>query len=220
MTRTTAMTALLTGFGPFPGVPVNATMHLVQQLAAEARSALPGLTIAEAVLPTEWDAGPALLTRLVAQHRPEVVISFGVSPHARGFEIETVARNHCAARPDASGRLPLSIQIASEGPSLLEARLPVRKIVRRLRARNIPAFASSDAGDYLCNRTLYDLIRLARHNAGIRHAGFVHLPNALEAAGPASPLTWAQALSGGIEILAACTGRRHPRRNLFEAMSD
>ena len=45
---------LITGFGPFPGVPSNATMQLLPQLAQVAPKSFPDVHFAFEVLPTEW----------------------------------------------------------------------------------------------------------------------------------------------------------------------
>ena len=45
---------LLTAFGPFPGVPVNATMRLVPELAERAALAFPDARFVTEMLATEW----------------------------------------------------------------------------------------------------------------------------------------------------------------------
>ncbi len=47
-------TVLLTGFGPFPGVPSNTSADLVKKVVRLARRTLPEFHFAAAVLPTEW----------------------------------------------------------------------------------------------------------------------------------------------------------------------
>jgi pyroglutamyl-peptidase len=211
---------LVTGFGPFPGVPVNATMGLVPDLVQAARRALPGVRVASAILATEWATAPMRVDALIAEAEPDLVVHFGVSPRARGFEIETRASSACAPLPDASGALPPAAEIRTENTHLA-ASLPAHYLVARLRRRAIPAFASRDAGAYLCNALLYHSLDRARE-ARSRRVGFVHIPASLARPGGAnrgrtgaSPLTWDQALEGSLEILAACLGRpplRQPMR--------
>jgi pyroglutamyl-peptidase len=204
-----AMRVLLTGFAPFPGVPVNATMALVPELAAEASRRFYGSTVSAGLLATEWQAAPRQLEDLLADARPDLILHFGVSARARGFEIERRGQNHCLLQPDAVGALPASAAVHAGGPDML----PVSYIVARLRSRRIPAFASRDAGGYLCNATLYNSLAAARAHPS-RRVGFVHIPASLAHAGAARegrfggcPLSWAQALEGGQEILAACLNR-------------
>lgn len=204
---------LLTGFGPFPGVPVNATMRLVPLLADAAKDAFPGVRIDAMLLATDWHDAPRRLHAAYADGRPDLVVHFGVSSRARGFEIECRARNACQASPDAAGALPPGPHVMPEAQEFAPATLPVRHVVQRLRHRQIPAFASWDAGAYLCNSVLYHSLMAHRADPAVR-VGFVHLPATLvKPGGPnrgrsgACPLTWAQALAGGLEIIAASLGR-------------
>ena len=206
-------TVLITGFGPFPGVPVNATMRLVPELVHAAARVFPGVRITTAILATEWLAAPQRLDHLLAEVRPDLALHFGVSGRARGFEIETRACNRCAASPDASGALPPAGTVREGGAGHLGAGLPVRYLVARLRRRGIPAFVSRDAGEYLCNATLYHALLRAREAPG-RRVGFIHVPATLVRPGGdnrgrsgACALTWAQAVDGGLDILAGCLGR-------------
>ena len=207
-------TILLTGFGPFPRVPVNATSILVPRIAAAAAKAFPDARVVADVLPTEWTAGPARAAELYAAHRPLLAIHFGVSHRATGFAIEARGRNHCAATPDASGALPASTCISAEGPEYLPTGLPAALIVDRLRRRGIAAQLSRDAGSYLCNTLMYRTLELARHNEYPARNGFVHLPETLAdprhpRRGPlaSSPLSWTDVIEGGLEIIAASLGR-------------
>lgn len=215
--RTGRAHVLLTGFGPFPGVPVNATMRLVPMLADAARRAFPDVVLSTEVLATEWHEAPARALAHLSGTAPDLVLHFGVSSRARGFEIETRARNACQYSADAAGAFPSSGYLTAEAAGELRATLPVRHIVNRLRAHRIPAFASRDAGAYLCNAVLWRSLEAMRHAPSPPRIGFVHLPAALERPGQpmrgrtgACPLTWTQALRGSLEIIAAGLGRASP----------
>jgi pyroglutamyl-peptidase len=211
---------LLTGFGPFPSVPVNATMTLVPRLARAAKPLFPGIRFEYAILPTEWEAAPRQLDKLISRLTPDLVIHFGVSRRARGFEIERRGRNVRALSADACGAIPNDACINVRGPALRPSRLPVAEIVVRLRQRGIAAFQSWNAGTYLCNATLFHA--LASKPLRQVPTGFVHVPAELTASGPAAgntsatrtapgcPLTWAEAETGGLEILATCLDRPSP----------
>ena len=204
---------LLTGFGPFPGVPVNATMRLVPMLAEQAPRVFPDVRFSAHLLATEWETAPARALQAVRETPPDLVLHFGVSPRARGFEIETRARNACQMSADAAGALPPTAQLADGGVDFLGATLPVRHMVGRLRAHGIPAYASRDAGAYLCNALLWRVLEAHRESRAPR-IGFVHIPASLARPGGsnrgrsgACPLTWEQAVRGGLEIIAAGLGR-------------
>lgn len=214
-------TILLTGFGPFPRVPVNATSILVPRIAETAARSFPGLRIVAEILPTEWIAGPARAAELYAIHRPVLALHFGVSHRAAGFAIEARGRNRCAATLDAAGALPVSSCISTVGPEYLPSGLPATRLVERLRRRGIAAHLSRDAGGYLCNALMYRTLDLARRDGHPLRNGFVHLPATLvdprhPARGPlaSSPLSWAETIEGGIEIIATSLGRSPKPRDI------
>jgi len=205
---------LLTGFGPFPSVPANATSVLVPRLAAAAADVFAGSAVVHEILPTEWHAGLARASQLYRQHRPVLALHFGVSSRANGFEIETRGRNYCSAALDAAGLLPPLDRISLHGPEFLPASLPAAHIVQRLRRRGIPAVVSRDAGGYLCNALLYRTAELARSHPAPMRSGFIHLPSDLvnernPARGPmpSCRLAWRDVVDGGLEIIAASLGK-------------
>jgi pyroglutamyl-peptidase len=204
-------TILLTGFGSFPGVAVNASGLLVTRVARAARRRFPNSTITTLVLPTEWQRGPQRVKAAIARAQPDIAIHFGVSSEARGFVIERRGVNACAAMPDGAGHLPALALLEPDGPPQRSSTLPVATIVKRLTARGLPAVASSDAGTYLCNAVLFQSLALASADRLGMIAGFIHIPASLAGGGidgrgpaPGCPLTLTDALTGGLEIIAAC----------------
>lgn len=205
---------LLTGFGPFPGVPANATTILVPILAERAARLIPGYQFAARVLPTEWQEGPRALARHLDDLSPVLAIHFGVSSRARGLVIETRAVNQRCGSADACGDAPGAGRLARSECDVLLAALPSHHIVSRLRRRGIPASISRDAGTYLCNALLWHSRELAAQRHAPLRSGFVHVPDTLVEprkgrARPLGrcPLDWRQALDGGLEIIAASLGR-------------
>lgn len=198
----TKPTLLITGFGPFPGVPQNATSVLVPRLARAGRRRFPDWRIATAILPTEWHAAPAELARHHARAAPLWAVHFGVSREARGFVIETTGRNMCRDVPDAAGAQPMSGCLEADGPPVRAASLPVGAIRARLAQLGLPATTSDDAGGYLCNAILYHSLARADAANGTTRSGFIHIPADLGQ--PGAALSFAEALRGGIEILAVC----------------
>lgn len=213
-------TVLLTGFGPFPSVPANATSLLVPRIADAARVAYPGIAFEVRTLPTEWAAGLAHLDDLYDSLAPTVALHFGVSSRARGFEVEARGVNRCAFVPDAAGFFPDTPTLSEDGADHLVSTVPVSAIVARLRNRGLPAFVSRDAGAYLCNAALYSALDKARRNARDDRIGFVHIPSSLVVDDrrpqfgphPRCPLTWRQTIDGGVEIIGATLGREAVRR--------
>lgn len=147
---------LVTGFGPFPGVPVNPCERLIAALA-EAR---PGLATAR--FETLWTA-PAEVTRLAA--RADLVLMFGVAASERRIRYERVALPAVAAAPDARGALPAERRLAYRMSGL-----PVPALADAARRAGFPVRLSHSAGRYICN---------AAYGAALganRRTLFVHIP--------------------------------------------
>lgn len=163
---------LLTGFGPFPGVPENPSGWLAETMAGQGSAF--GCDLRVAVLPTEWQAVAMLMPRLRADLQPHVMIHFGVSPRAKGLRIERSAHNRAAARADACGGLPNNQAISLDGAMRLDTGLPVTALAAHLRISGLAANASHFCGRYLCNFLYYRSLHWA-HAQG-SHALFVHVP--------------------------------------------
>jgi len=109
-------TILVTGFWPFPGAPYNPTQALVGKLARLRRPALAGITIVPHVFPTSYAAVDRELPKLIATHRPDALLMFGLAARTRFLRIETRARNALALLPDVSRARPRGRTIATGEP--------------------------------------------------------------------------------------------------------
>lgn len=113
------------------------------------------------VLDVTYDVWEKQLSPLVAEVRPDAVVAFGLSGKAATFTIETLARNVLeTARFDARGNFPRGARIRDDGPD---------RYASTLRFAHDHA-VSDDAGGYICNLTLYELLA---HDI---RATFVHVP--------------------------------------------
>jgi pyroglutamyl-peptidase len=166
-------TILLTGFGPFPGAPFNPTAPLVARLARLRRPALANVTIVPHVFATSYAAIDKELPRLIAKHKPDALLMFGLAPRTRFIRIETRARNALALLPDAGGAKPRGRAIAAGEPAALTMPAPARRLLAAARATGLPAALSRDAGRYLCNYLCWQ----AAADKKPRVAAFVHVPN-------------------------------------------
>jgi len=206
-------TALLTGFGPFPGVPHNVSAQLVEEIKVRLRRRFPSSRIVAEALPTEWDIAPERAADLICNLRPSIAIHFGVSDLARGFVIETLAQNQ-TGRPDAAGLLPTSIQIEPFGPDTLASQLPTGRLCSRLSRLGFPNRLSRDAGTYLCNAVFYRSVLTQFELGAGGRSGFVHLPVAVGAGprdrrrhrSPVPVIDFEMAVRGGVEIVSSCIG--------------
>lgn len=215
---------LVTGFGPFPGVPFNISAALVDYLTS--RPACPQMELHTAILPTHWREGPAIAVTRIRELLPDAVIHFGVSRHADGFQFEARAYNQCANLADCAGTFASGFYLRRNGPPMLHTTLATATLIRRLRLAGLPASHSGDAGRYLCNALLYSslLVAEALPERNRPLVGFIHIP-ALP--GVSETLAtggfgWPDLQRGAVEILqgvasalqtsAHRTGRAGPNR--------
>jgi pyroglutamyl-peptidase len=199
--ETTPRTAvLITGFGPFPGVPDNLSGPFALSVAAAARRRFPHLAITADILDTVWTTAPERVSHRVNQLKPRVILHFGVSRAAYGVVIETRGHRACDTRRDALGHLPPLGLLPEAGHSILDADFPIDAADDALTAQGIDVSFSNDAGRYLCNAVLYQAIFAAQTLPHRCMAGFIHLPVAF---GPPG-LTQPQALTAGLTILETC----------------
>ncbi len=177
---------LVAGFEPFGGADVNASQQLVEALAAEPPA---GCELASAVLPVVWARAADELVSALERERPELVVCFGQADGRAQVEVERFALNFDDGC-DEEGETR-RVEIAADGPVAYRSSLPVDAIVDALRAEEIPAAASRDAGGYLCNHVFYVLMRALAERPAVA-GGFVHVPllpeQALERPVPTLPL--------------------------------
>jgi pyroglutamyl-peptidase len=170
-------TILVTGFGPFPGAPFNPTAPLVARLARLRRPALADVIIVPHVFATSYAAVDRELPKLIAKHRPDALLMFGLAPRTRFIRIETRARNALALLPDAGGAQPHGRAIATGEPHALTMPAPAQRLLAAARVARLPAALSRDAGRYLCNYLCWQAAAGKTPNLRPRIAAFVHVPN-------------------------------------------
>ena len=177
---------LVTGFGPFPGMPENVSGRLARELAIGTLGETLGGRIEAHALPTVWAEVARLAPALLEATRPRLVLHLGVSRRARGFRIERRAQNLAEPKLDARGSFPFSATVLDGGPSAFATRLSAPRIARYLRSHGLPATASSSCGTYLCNFLYYLSLDWAARQAMSCDVCFVHVPPAPSDGGPLS----------------------------------
>jgi len=175
-------TILVTGFGPFPGAPFNPTGPLVKRVARLRR---PGVKIVTHIFETSYAAVDRDLPKLIAKHKPDALLMFGLATRARKLRIETRAQNALALLPDAAGKTPRRGAIAAGKPAAIAMPMPAQSLLAAVRKTGVPVRRSRDAGRYLCNYLCWRAAEAAGKAKGPCLAAFVHVP--LVARGPRQP---------------------------------
>lgn len=160
------LSVLITGFGPFPGAPFNPTEPLVARLMRLRRPALDDVALASHIFPVTYADVDRELPQLLARHRPQALLMFGLAARTPYLRIETRARNAITTIwPDAAhtrsgkGSIARDADARAFGPH-------TAKLLRAALATGIDARASRDAGSYLCN---YLSWRAIEATGGARH---------------------------------------------------
>ena len=168
-------TILITGFGPFPGAPVNPTTALVHRLARLRRPGLADVHLIGHVFATSYAAVDRELPQLIARHKPVALLMFGVATRENRIRIETRARNALALLPDATKTSLRRQAILPGGPASRRMPMPAAKLLAAAGGARVPAHLSRDAGRYLCNYVCWRGAE-AVASKGPRLAAFVHVP--------------------------------------------
>ncbi|WP_417669382.1 peptidase C15 [Roseibium sp.] len=164
-------TILVTGFEPFPGMPVNPTALLIERLPRRVARHR-GTEFRYNLLPTTWSARETVTARLREEIAPSAIVHLGVDGQRRTVNVETRAVNRATrVRPDADGLHAGTTPLDPSGPHARFSSLPVRALRDAAARSGVPANISRNAGDYLCNATLWDSIA-----SGIPSV-FIHVPS-------------------------------------------
>lgn len=151
------MRILVYGFGPYKGFPENITEKILEKLPSQ-----PNLT--------KWVFRVRFNRRqfidVLERHKPEVVIGLGQSTRSRAA-IESRATNQKRA-----GKRNVIKAIRPSGPKLLPVTLNI--------ALGPQVDRSDNAGDYVCNYSMYVILDHLSRNAAQAKFTFIHIPHAAD----------------------------------------
>jgi pyroglutamyl-peptidase len=176
VTENEKLRILITGFGPFPGAPYNPTMPLVKRLTQLRRPALADVKLIGHIFHVTYSTVDRELPELIARHRPQALLSFGLADRTAHLRIETRARNAVTTTfPDADRHRARKGSIAAGADALMFGPHTAR-LLRMAVGTGIDARASRDAGSYLCNYLSWRAIEATEKDNGPALAAFVHVP--------------------------------------------
>ncbi len=202
--ETIMKTLLLTGFEPFLGMPINPTERIVKALDEETIGAY---QIKSVLLPVDFEKAPDALLEAFHQVNPDAVVSLGLAAGRDAITPERIAINIRDGAPDNKGVVLEDALIAAEGQDGYFSRLPIRKMVNKLKENGFPANISNSAGTYLCNNVMYTMLHyIDKENLQIP-AGFIHVPAShdLVVEGKKRMSSWSQRdLEEAIRICLQC----------------
>lgn len=194
---------LVTGFEPFDKDSVNPSWEIARALDGRQCD---GQAIKAVQLPCEFGKALNVLDAALEELKPQLVILLGLANGRNDITPERVAINVDDARiPDNAGKQPIDRPVIAQAPDAYFSTLPIKAIVRDLRAKGVPVSVSNSAGTFVCNHTFYGLMhRLATVPAlSATRGGFVHVPYLPEQAArnPGTPSLALSTQIEGIELL-------------------
>ncbi|MGH8702514.1 MAG: pyroglutamyl-peptidase I [Burkholderiales bacterium] len=199
------MRVLVTGFDPFGGEKINASLEAVRRLPAR----IGALEIATVELPTSYRRSLPALQAAIARTRPQIVLCVGQAGDRSALCVERVAVNiQDATIPDNDGARPVDAPVVAGGPAAYLATLPVRAAVAALRAEELPAELSMSAGTFVCNHVFYGLMHLSATRRQPFRGGLLHVPALPQQAQGSAPSMALDDIVRGISIVleAAASG--------------
>jgi pyroglutamyl-peptidase len=165
---------LLTGFEPFGGDCDNPSWDAVAPLNGEL---VPGHYIVARRLPCVFGHALDELAGHVAALSPRLLIAVGYAAARTQIAVERVAINIDDARaPDNAGNRPIDTPVITGGPAAYFSTIPIKAIVRAIRAAGIEASVSQSAGTYVCNHVFYAACHIAAGLPYTMPTGFLHVP--------------------------------------------
>jgi pyroglutamyl-peptidase len=145
---------LLYGFGPYRQFRDNITARIIKSLPRR-----PGLK--KVVFPVRFHREQ--FVEAIEQFKPNIVLGLGQSSRRR-IDVESQAANRRRTRLEDRPK-----RISMRGPARLRTTLTLR-VGRR-------AAKSSNAGDYVCNFSMYVMLDHIRRNGREVAYGFIHIPH-------------------------------------------
>lgn len=162
---------LITGFDPFGGESVNPAWEAVRRLP----DTVGDYRLTRIQIPTRFALAAQTVLAAAEADNPDVILCVGQAGGRSAVTPERIAINLSDARiPDNGGYQPAEQPIDPSGPDGIFATVPVSAMARAIREAGISGQVSLSAGAFVCNDTLY---RLLRHYAGTdTRVGFIHVP--------------------------------------------
>ena len=171
---------LVAGFEPFENDPVNPAWEIARSLEGWRCE---GTVVQALQLPCVFGRSihvlDAAMAGIAESGRPlPLVLCIGAAGGRTEISLERAALNVDDARiPDNAGYQPIDIEVEAGGPAAYFSTLPIKAMVRDLRAAGVPASVSNTAGTFVCNHIFYGLMhRMATHPVAGQRGGFIHIP--------------------------------------------
>lgn len=169
------MNVLLTGFEPFDKEALNPSWEAVRALDGWRCE---GAAVHARRISCVFGAALAELDRAIDELQPQLVLGIGQAGGRSEITPERIAINVDDGRIcDNAGCQPIDVPVVAGAPAAYFSSLPIKAIVRDLRAAGIPGAVSNTAGTFVCNHLFFGLMhRIATRPVPGMRGGFIHIP--------------------------------------------
>ena len=188
---------LITGFDPFGGEAINPSWEAVKALP----DVVGDFVLCKLEIPTIFGAAAEKVLAQAAIFQPDVILCVGQAGGRSAVTPERIGVNIRDAKiPDNACAQPKGDFVDPSGPAAYFSTVPVEKIAHNIAEQGIPASVSNSAGAFVCNDTLYTLLR---HFAGTNvQVGFIHIPYLPQQGAPSLPLE--SSIAALVAAIKAC----------------
>lgn len=167
------MKILVTGFDPFGDDEINPAIEAVKRLADE----IAGAKIVKLEIPTVFGDCATVVHDAIVREKPDYVLNIGQAGGRFALTPERVAINFDDGRiADNHGYQPIATPIHEDGQNAYFTQLPVKAMVKAIRAAGLPAAVSTTAGTFVCNHIMYQVQYMIDKEFHDLKAGFMHIP--------------------------------------------
>jgi len=164
---------VLTGFQPLRGERINPSWEVARRLDAEV---IGGMQIKSVRVPVGCAKAVRRINAAIVRYRPRAILGLGEAGGRTAISVEKIAINLADERGAASSDFGVTARpVIGGAPQAYFTRLPIGRILRELRRREIPVQVSLSAGAYACNALMYASLHLMRRRQAVP-VGFIHLP--------------------------------------------
>ncbi len=164
------LSLLITAFGPFLSVVDNPSERIASRLSSET---FDNATHSIEIFPVSYQTVTKMMLELLG-HTVDIVVMLGVAQHGTMLRLETVARpdNHGELQ-DIDGAIG---PMRSADESSLRSSIPMDRLASKLSDSGIDCAISENAGNYLCNFSYFEALKIIDENRLDTVCCFIHLP--------------------------------------------
>lgn len=173
------MKVLITGFEPYSTYKESPSEKLIKSLE---RTKISNVDLVGRVLPVSFRRVNRKLNSLLHTIKPDYLIMFGYYPKATCFEIEKVAINRIDTYQNGKSALTDNDGVSlrrkiGNGPDHYNTTFPIHKLTEAFDVYKVPYKESSWPGTYVCNYSLYNILREIDRTGLKTKVAFIHIPS-------------------------------------------